>query len=90
MKHAGEGALDQLEGLLDELRALDGLREKDRGRFYRGAKMHLHFHEDVSGLFADLREENGFVRSPVTTPRQRELFVKRVRRTLGTRRPAVR
>ena len=55
MKHAGPAALDQLEPLLDELRALEGLKEKARGVFYRRSRAFLHFHEDPSGLHADLR-----------------------------------
>ncbi|MCE3291056.1 MAG: hypothetical protein K0R83_3068 [Caulobacter sp.] len=55
MKHAGPAALDQLEPLLNELRALEGLKEKARGVFYRRSRAFLHFHEDPSGLHADLR-----------------------------------
>lgn len=59
MKHAGEQALDQLEPLLGELRALPGMVEKKRGVFYRKSKAFLHFHEDPRGLFADLRDATG-------------------------------
>ena len=55
MRHAGSAALDQLEPLLNELRALEGLTEKARGVFYRRGRAFLHFHEDPSGLHADLR-----------------------------------
>ncbi|MDB5472244.1 MAG: hypothetical protein JWR84_3804 [Caulobacter sp.] len=55
MKHAGSAALDQLEPLLTELRALEALKEKARGVFYRRSRAFLHFHEDPSGLHADLR-----------------------------------
>lgn len=55
MKHAGPAALDRLEPLLAELRSLDGLKEKARGVFYRRGRAFLHFHEDPSGLHADLR-----------------------------------
>lgn len=59
MKHAGPAALDRLEPLLAELRALPGLTEKSRGVFYRRSKAFLHFHEDSAGLFADLRNVTG-------------------------------
>jgi hypothetical protein len=59
MKHAGEQALDQLEPLLSELRALTGMVEKKRGVFYRKSKAFLHFHEDPKGLFGDLRDATG-------------------------------
>lgn len=59
MKHAGEAALDQLETLLAELRALPGPVEKKRGVFYLKSKAFLHFHEDPAGLFADVRDAAG-------------------------------
>ena len=59
MKHATAAALDQLEPLLGELRALPGLKEKSRGVFYRKGRAFLHFHEDARGLFADIRAATG-------------------------------
>lgn len=59
MKHAGPAALDRLEPLLTRLRALPGLEEKSRGVFYRGSKAFLHFHEDPTGLYADVRGADG-------------------------------
>ncbi|MFI4973253.1 MAG: hypothetical protein ACHP84_01800 [Caulobacterales bacterium] len=59
MKHAGAGALDRLEPLLQRIRALGGLREKSRGVFYLKSKAFLHFHEDPAGLFADVRTPDG-------------------------------
>ena len=70
MKHAGPGALEQLEPLLAQLRGLGGMVEKKRGVFYRKSQAFLHFHEDPKGLFADLREAAGadFERFDVTAP----------------------
>ena len=59
MKHAGPGALDALEPLLERLRALGVLREKSRGIFYLKSRAFLHFHEDPSGLYADIRCADG-------------------------------
>lgn len=59
MKHATATALDQLEPLLAELRALPGLQEKGRGVFYRKGRAFLHFHEDPRGLFGDIRDAAG-------------------------------
>ena len=75
--NATPGALDALEPLLAELRALPGLVEKSRGVFYRGSRAFLHFHEDPRGLFADLRDAEGrdFDRIDVTgDPGRRELI----------------
>ena len=68
MKHAGPGALDQLEPLLAQLRGLGGMVEKKRGVFYLKSKAFLHFHEDPAGLFADVRDAAGkdFERIDVT------------------------
>ena len=59
MKHAGPQALDLLEPLLQRLRELGGLREKTRGVFYLKSRAFLHFHEDPSGLYADIRAPDG-------------------------------
>jgi hypothetical protein len=59
MKHAGPGALDALEPLLARLRALGGLREKTRGTFYLKSRAFLHFHEDPTGFYADIRAAHG-------------------------------
>ncbi|MDO8410301.1 MAG: hypothetical protein Q7S93_09600 [Phenylobacterium sp.] len=68
MRHAGPDALDLLEPLLTELRALPGLNEKRRGVFYVKSRAFLHFHEDRAGLFADLRggADTDFERFDVT------------------------
>lgn len=76
MKHAGATALDQLEPLLAEIRALPGLKEKSRGVFYRGGKAFLHFHEDPAGLFADVRwVGTEFERLRVETEGERGVFL---------------
>jgi hypothetical protein len=68
MRHARQDALDQLEPLLAQIRALPGLTEKARGVFYRKSRAFLHFHEDPAGLFADVRgdDDGDFVRVDVT------------------------
>lgn len=85
MKHAGSTALDQLDNTLDVLRELPGLTEKSRGVFYRRGKAFLHFHEDPTGLYADLRADDIFERYPVNTAAERAEFVARVRVTLDRR-----
>jgi hypothetical protein len=74
MKHATPAALDALEPLLAQLRALGGLSEKSRGVFYLKSRAFLHFHEDPKGLFADLRDVEGrdFERIDVTEAPGRE------------------
>ncbi|MDE2355947.1 MAG: hypothetical protein KGL69_04245 [Alphaproteobacteria bacterium] len=55
MKHAGPAALVRLQDLLAVLRARGDLKEVRPGVFYRRGRACLHFHEDPSGLYADVR-----------------------------------
>ena len=77
MKHAGAAALEQIEPLIDRLRALPGLKEKSRGVFYLKSRAFLHFHEDPQGIFADLRTADGkdFDRFKVDAPKSWDGFV---------------
>jgi hypothetical protein len=83
VKHVSASGLDQLDDLLRELRGVDGLKEKKRGVFYRGSRAFLHFHEDPSGLYADVRIDAEFERVRVTTKAERK-------RLLSVARAAVR
>jgi hypothetical protein len=68
MKHAGPAALDRVESLLKEIRKRDGLKEISRGRFYRGSRAFLHFHEHgEDGMYADIRLADDFERFRATT-----------------------
>lgn len=83
MRHATPGALDALEELLEQLRALPQLREKSRGVFYRKSRAFLHFHEDPAGMFADVRlDGSAFSRLRVSTKRERRVLLARIRTTL--------
>jgi len=87
MRHARSQDLDRLEALLETLRALPEFKEKSRGVFYRGSKSFLHFHEDATLLFADLRGDDDFARFPVNTETQRRAFLKAVRGSLRSADP---
>lgn len=81
MKHASATALDQLEALLSRLRQLSQakLKEKKRGIFYHKSRAFLHFHEDPTGLYADVRLNGDvFERFEVTTLAQQEAFIERL------------
>jgi len=85
MKHAGPDALAELAGLLDQLRTVDGLVEKRPGVFSHRSRAALHFHEDPSGLYADVRLDPSaadFERVLVTTPAQQARLVREVRAAL--------
>lgn len=86
MKHASESTLEGLSALLDQLRSIDGLVEKRPGVFYRRSKTFLHFHEDPSGFFVDIRVriDDPFTRLPVTTRGQQSELVSTIMRALQT------
>ena len=84
MRHATDSALDELEGLLGEIRKLHTtLRERKRGAFYRGGQGWLHFHEDRAGLFADLKIGGSFVRFRVTTKAEQGALLHKLRASLA-------
>ena len=79
MKHAGDDALDRLEPFLADLRKVPGLVEKKRGVFYRKSAAFLHFHDDPSGLHADVRLGEEFERFRVETVRERSKLIAAIR-----------
>ena len=83
MKHAGAAALDALEPVLTQIRALEGLKEKSRGAFYRKSKGFLHFHEDPAGMFADLKKGDDFVRMPINTRAEIAALIRETKRALA-------
>ena len=78
MKHAGAAALDGIEPLLGKIRAAGVLREKSRGIFYLKARAYLHFHEDPTGMFADIRAADGkdFDRLKLDRAAEREILAR--------------
>ena len=77
MKHARPGALDQLEPILEEIRRLEGVREKKRGSFSCRSVGFLHFHEDPAGFFADLKVGDDYLRLPINSKAQTRIFLRR-------------
>jgi hypothetical protein len=79
VRHVTAAGLDELDDVVRELRAVDGLKEKSRGVFYRGSRAFLHFHEDPSGLYADVRLDADFERMRVTTKAEQKRLLSVVR-----------
>jgi hypothetical protein len=79
VRHARSEALDELEPLLGELRRVPDLVERTRGVFYRRSQAFLHFHEDPSGLHADVRLGEEFLRLRVETADERARLLALVR-----------
>jgi hypothetical protein len=83
VRHARSDALDTLEPLLHELRTMDGLQERTRGHFYRGSIAFLHFHEDPTGLYADVKLGAEFERRRATDPHEQAALLADVRTALA-------
>jgi len=78
MKHAGPATFIRIAPLLAELRARPGLREARPGVFYLKSRAFLHFHDDPSGVYADVRLADDFVRLPVTTAGEQSDLLERI------------
>ena len=79
MKHARSDALDSLEPLLREIRLVPGLVEKSCGVFYRNSQAFLHFHEDPSGMHADVRLGEEFTRYRAETEAEQQALLDLIR-----------
>ena len=80
MKHATSVALDTLEPLLVQIRALGVAGERKRGIFYKRSSAFLHFHEDPAGFFADLRTGPVWTRFPATAAKDRRALIAAIKR----------
>jgi hypothetical protein len=78
MKHAGPDTLARIAPLLAALRTRGALRERRPGVFELKSRAFLHFHDDPSGVFADVRLAEGFVRLPVTSASQQADLLDRI------------
>jgi hypothetical protein len=79
VRHAGPDALDSIETLLIQLRKVPGVVEKKRGVFYRRSKAFVHFHEDPTGMYADVRLTEDFERFRVQTRDEQAALLVRIR-----------
>jgi hypothetical protein len=71
MKHAGPQALAALEPLLRRIRGHSLLVERTPGSFYYKSKAFLHFHEDPTGTYADIKlSGDKFTRIPARTSQE--------------------
>lgn len=84
MRHAGPATLARIAPLLEELRARPALREKRAGVFTLKSRAFLHFHDDPSGVFADVRLAADFVRLPVTSRSQQADLLELIDSRLST------
>lgn len=84
MRHAGPATLDRIATLLDALRARPALREKRPGVFHLKSRAFLHFHDDPSGVYADVQLADEFVRMRVSSPSEQSDLLERIDDCLST------
>ena len=83
VKHAGQNTLTSLEPLLQKVRKQQGLVERTPGAFYRKSKAYLHFHEDPSGIYADVKLNSAeFTRIRATTPKEQARLLSLIGKSL--------
>ncbi len=72
--------------MLAALRRIPQLTEKKTGTFYRRSKAFVHFHDDPTGPYADVRTDvaGDFERVRVRTSAERRRFLARVRAAIGS------
>jgi hypothetical protein len=64
--------------LLTHLRSTGQLTERKLGVFYRKGKPFLHFHEDPTGIYADLRHDGGWERLAVNSSAEKQRLCRRI------------
>lgn len=84
MRHAGPATFARIAPLLESLRARPALREKRPGVFYLRSRAFLHFHDDESGVFADVRLAGEFVRLPVSSASEQSDLLEQIDDCLST------
>ena len=90
VRHATPAGLERISDLLAKLRGVDGLVERTPGVFYRRSRAFLHFHEDPTGMFADVRlAGDDFVRLRVTSRAEQASLLRQVRRAVGEEAPTL-
>jgi len=84
MKHAGPATLARISPLLEALRSRAVLREMRPGVFYLKSRAFLHFHDDPSGVFADVRLAGDFVRLAVTSSSEQADLLEQIDKCLSS------
>lgn len=75
--------LDCIAPLLGILRGYSALREVRPTVFHLNGKDFIHFHEEVDGIFADVRLSKGQARLPVSTHPEQSELLERIEDTLA-------
>ena len=82
MRHATPEDLEQVAGLLEELRSFPQLTERKLGNFSRGSKAFLHFHVDGADTYVDVKLDGRFERMRAASPVEQAELLDRVAESL--------
>jgi hypothetical protein len=83
VRHLRPERIDELAGLLAQLRSIDALQERTPGHFYFRSRGFLHFHEDDDAIYADVKlDGRAFSRVRVQTQAERSKLMAAVRRAV--------
>ena len=77
MKHASQTTLAGIATQLTQIRALN-VKERSPGVFHLKSKPFLHFHEDPTGVYADVRADLEWERFAVADPVEWRKLLKRI------------
>jgi hypothetical protein len=80
MKHATGEVLKSINDLLTQLRKLEPLKERKVGVFYLKNNTFLHFHEDPTGIYGDVRIGDDWQRYRVSNQAERKRFLTLIQR----------
>jgi hypothetical protein len=76
VKHATPATIEALEPLRAQIRAVDGLQERKPGLFTKNGRAHVHFHDDPTGVYADVRASEDWDRYRVSTVAERRILLR--------------
>ena len=84
MKHATSETFARIPELLEAIaQYVPPLKEKKKGTFYYKSSAFLHFHDDPSGIFADLKVNKEWVRYDVTSKKDWPLLMSQIEQQLN-------
>lgn len=75
--------LERIGPLLAVLRGYSTLSEVRPAEFHLSGRDFIHFHEELGGIFADVRLSKGQVRMPVATRSEQSELLERIEETLS-------
>jgi hypothetical protein len=83
VRHADAAALARIDRLLAEIRSEPRLKERRTGVFYFKGQAFLHFHEDPTGIYGDLKRNGDWSRFAVNTMTEQKRLLQSIATALA-------